>query len=118
MIAELVERVFATRNAVHLEHWRTKSFSQHSALGDLYDQLIDALDPIVEAHQGVFDLIKVDDLPKQPKVINIIGRLEDDLEFISKNRKYITNGLPAIDNLLQTLESHYMTALYKLKRLS
>jgi len=118
MIAELVERVFATRNAVHLEHWRTKSFSQHMALGDLYDKLIDGLDAIVEAHQGVFDLITVDDLPKQPKVINIIGRLEDDLEFIHKNRKYITSGLPAIDNLLQTLEADYMTALYKLKRLS
>ena len=118
MITELVQRVFATRNAVHLEHWRTKSFSQHSALGDLYDQLINAIDPIVEAHQGVFDLIKVDDLPKQPKVIDLIGLLEDDLTFINKNRKYITSGLPAIDNLLQTLEGHYMTALYKLKRLS
>lgn len=118
MITELVERVFATRNAVHLEHWRTKSFAQHSALGDLYDQLIDNLDPIVEAHQGVFDLIEVGDLPKQPKIINLIGRLEDDLEFITKNRKYITSGLPAIDNLLQALEADYMTALYKLKRLS
>ena len=118
MITDLVERVFATRNAVHLEHWRTKSFAQHMALGDLYDQLINGIDPIVEAHQGIFDLISVEDLPKQPKIINLIGRLEDDLEFIHKNRKYITSGLPAIDNLLQTLEGHYMTALYKLKRLS
>lgn len=118
MINGLVERVFTTRNAVHLEHWRTKSFAQHMALGEFYDKLIDGIDSIVEAHQGIFDLISVEDLPKQPKIINLIGRLEDDLEFIHKNRKYITSGLPAIDNLLQTLEADYMTALYKLKRLS
>lgn len=27
MIEELITRIFATRNAAHLEHWRTKSFS-------------------------------------------------------------------------------------------
>ena len=35
MIEELVALVFATRNAVHLEHWRTKSFAAHTAMGEL-----------------------------------------------------------------------------------
>lgn len=118
MIEELVALVFATRNAVHLEHWRTKSFAAHTALGELYDSLIDGVDPIVEAHQGVFELIEVDSLPKQPKATDIISRLEEDLVWINKNRKAITSGLPAIDNLLQSLEGSYMHALYKLKRLS
>lgn len=118
MIEDLVERVFATRNAVHLEHWRTKSFAAHSALGDLYDALIDGVDSVVEAHQGVFDLIKVGALEKQPKVTDIIPHLEEDLVWINKNRKAITSGLPAIDNLLQELEDSYMRALYKLKHLS
>lgn len=33
MLEELIMRVFAARNAAHLEHWRTKSYAQHVALG-------------------------------------------------------------------------------------
>lgn len=118
MIEELISRVFATRNAAHLEHWRTKSIAAHEALGEFYDAIIGSVDPIVEAHQGVFELVSVGDLSKQPKVGNIISHLEDDLVWINKNRKAITSGLPAIDNLLQGLEGDYMHVLYKLKRLS
>jgi len=51
-------------------------------------------------------------------VPDIISRLEEDLVWINKNRKAITSGLPAVDNLLQGLEGSYMRALYKLKRLA
>ena len=118
MIEDLIARVFATRNASHLEHWRTKSFAQHEALGDLYDGLISGIDLLVEAYQGVFDLVSVGALDKQPKVQNIVAHLEEDLVWINKNRKAICNGLPAIDNILQDLEGVYLKALYKLKHLN
>lgn len=118
MIEELVQRAFAARNAAHLEHWRTKSFSQHMTLGDFYDNVIEEIDSIVEAFQGAFDLIDIGDLPKQPKQKDIIAMLEDDLIWIGKNRKQITKNLPAIDNLLQSLEGVYLKALYKLKNLA
>lgn len=118
MIEELIARVFATRNAAHLEHWRTKSYAQHVALGSFYNDIVEDIDSIVEAHQGVFDLVSVGELPKQPKVANIITHLEEDLVFINKNRAKITGGLQAIDNLLQGLEDSYMSTLYKLKHLS
>jgi len=57
MIEELVTRVFSTRNAAHLAHWKTKSFAEHSALGDFYDALIDGVDEIIEDYQGAFGLI-------------------------------------------------------------
>lgn len=118
MIADLVKRVFATRNAAHIEHWKTKSYAQHMALGAFYDAIIDSVDAIVEAHQGVFELVDVGAIDKQAPVKDIIKLMEDDLVWINKNRKQITNGLAAIDNLLQGLEGDYMSALYKLKRLS
>lgn len=118
MIEKLIDRVFATRNAAHLEHWRTKSFSKHEALGDLYDGVIAGIDSLVEAYQGVFDLVSVGSLDKQPRISDIIAHLEEDLVWIGKNRKTICNGLPAIDNILQELERVYMKALYKLKHLS
>ena len=118
MIEELIARVFATRNAAHLEHWRTKSFSQHSALGEFYESIIDLIDSLVEAHQGLSGLVQVDSLPEQTRIKNIKTRLEDDLEWIASNRVKITNKVPALDNLLQDLEGQYFQTLYKLNHLS
>ena len=44
MIEQLISRVFYARNLAHFEHWRTKSYSQHKALGSFYDDVIDAVD--------------------------------------------------------------------------
>jgi hypothetical protein len=51
MIEELISRVFATRNAVHLAHWAETSGFRHNVLGEFYDSLIDKVDTIVEAHR-------------------------------------------------------------------
>lgn len=121
MIEELVSRVFAARNAAHLQHWRTNSFSQHMALNEFYDSVIDGIDSIVEAYQGAFELLSIDELPDHKKyndITDIIKMMEDDLIWIGKNRAKITKGLPAIDNLVQGLEDSYLKALYKLKNLA
>jgi len=48
----------------------------------------------------------------------IIDLLEEDLVWINKNRKALTQGLPALDNLLQGLEGLYLSTLYKLRKLA
>lgn len=117
MIEQLIARVFASRNASHLAHWAETSGFRHQTLGDFYDGVIEKVDAVVEAHQGAFDLVKIGVLPKQPEVDDIVAHLEEDLVWINENRKKITNGLAAIDNLLQDLEGLYLSTLYKLKRL-
>lgn len=116
MIDELVSRVFSTRNSAHLAHWAETSGYLHGVLGDFYDGVIDKLDTLVEAYQGVFELVKVKKL-EQAKSKDMVSTLEDDLEWMGKNRKEITGGIPALDNLLQDLESMYMSTLYKLRNL-
>lgn len=118
MIEDLVSKVFTTRNAAHLAHWKTKSFSQHNALGDFYEDSIDAVDTVVEAYQGAYDLINVGMLQGQPAQFDIIAQLQSDLEFIAKDRQNITKGSAAIDNKLQELEGVYLKTLYKLKNLA
>lgn len=121
MIEQLISRVFATRNAAHLTHWRTKSYAQHVALNDFYDSVLGSLDTLVEGHQGAFEL--VGDVPSSTvkvdgAVSTIIKRLEDDLVRINDNRAGITEGLPSLDNMLQDMEGVYLKALYKLRNLS
>jgi len=118
MIEELIAKVFATRNAAHFEHWRIKSGYNHETLGDFYDSIVGKLDAIVEANIAIFGQISVGTLPAQPKVLNIVSHLEDDLVWIGKNRKELGGKVPAIDNMLQDLEGVYISALFKPKNLS
>jgi hypothetical protein len=116
MISTLVQNTFRTRNAAQVQHWKTKSFSEHQALGEFYMRVISDLDSLVEAYQGVFDVAEVGELESQPPVKNIVKQMESDLLFIAENRAKITGKMPALDNLLQTLEEGYMTTIYKLRR--
>lgn len=117
MIEQLVAKTFATRNAAHLQHWRTKSYAEHVALGEFYDGVIDAIDAIVESYQGAFKLIGDVDL-EPVKTKNMIELLLKDVMWIDENRSKISKGLCAIENQLDTLSDLYLSTLYKLKNLS
>ncbi len=117
MITQLVARVFATRNAVHLAHWKTKSYAEHMALGDFYDELIDRIDDVVEKYQGAFDLIG-DVKLKDASVSNIARHLSDEAEWIESNMTELSGGSAAVENLLQDLAGVYFKTVYKLRNLS
>ena len=116
MIEDLIALVFSTRNAAHLAHWREKSGYRHETLAGFYDDVLEALDKLVEAHQGAFELIGKVELD-QPEVKDILKRLEDDMLWISENRAKVTGKLPALDNILQEIEGIYLKAIYKLRNL-
>ena len=117
MIEELVVKVFATRAAAHLAHWKTKSYAQHAALGDFYDAIIDQIDGIVEAYQGSFGLIDVGDMNSKTYT-DIVKQLEADVVWIAKNRSKIAKDVYALENLIDGLTETYLKTLYKLKNLS
>lgn len=116
MIEELVGRVFATRNAVHLAHWKTKSYAQHMALGAFYDDLIDKIDTIVEMYQGAFELI--DNVPSpQVSPDKLLPHLTSEAEWIEAHMEQISDGVKALENVLQDLSGSYYTTIYKLTHL-
>ncbi len=119
MIEELISRVFYARNLAHFSHWRAKgegSFAKHMALGEFYDGVIDALDPLVEAYQGAYHLIGNIPAPTEmPK--DCLKCLEADAEWIEKNHDKICKGNRAIANLIDTVTGVYLSAIYKLRNL-
>lgn len=117
MIEELVSRVFATRNAVHLAHWKTNSFAKHSALGDLYEGLIEQIDKCVEIYQGANELIEKPK-PRNVDPDDIVKHLEAEAEWIEANMDELSGGVRALENVLQDLSGTYYHALYKLRFLS
>ena len=103
MIEELIARVFRTRNQAHLTHWKTNSYAQHQALGSFYDDLIDVLDKLVEAHQGSKGIVGHVDLSCKDESVDIIKNLTDDANWLSKNRAKIANSVPALENIVDVI---------------
>ena len=117
MIEELIARTFSLRNAAHLSHWSTRSFSEHSALGPFYDDIIDKLDTVVEAYQGVFGLVGLVP-PISQRANAIVDEIRSDMEWLADNRDEIAKGNSVIANQLDDLGHYYATTLYKLDFLS
>ena len=115
MLEQLISRVFYARNLAHFEHWRTKSFSQHMALGSFYDDIIEALDALVEAHQGVNGLIG--NIPAPDAKSDCLKTLKADAEWIETNHEDICGGNRALANLLDNVTGTYLSTIYKLENL-
>lgn len=116
MIEQLIARVFYARNLAHWSHWRTKSYAQHQALGGFYDDVIDAVDDLVEAHQAVHGL--VGDIPApSAKGSEVLTILKSDAAWIEENHEAICEGNRAIANLIDGVTAVYLRTIYKLENL-
>ena len=110
MVEQLIERMFALRDAAHIEHWKTDSYSQHMALGDYYDSVIELTDKYVEAHQGTFGIIETESK-------DVSKLISDEIIWLNDNRKVIAQGVPALENIIDEISGLHMKTLYKLENL-
>lgn len=116
MIEQLISRVFYARNLAHWNHWRTKSYSQHQALGAFYDDVIDAIDSLVEAHQAVNGLVGAIPSPSSTGS-DVLKILKADAEWIEENHEKICGGNRAVGNLVDGVTDVYLRTIYKLENL-
>lgn len=110
MVEQLIERMFALRDAAHIEHWKTDSYSQHTALGDYYDSVIELTDKYVEAHQGTFGIIETESK-------DVSKLISDEIIWLNDNREVIAQGVPALENIIDEISGLHMKTLYKLENL-
>lgn len=116
---DLIKRIFCTRNCVHMAHWQTKSFAEHEALGAFYDDIIDAIDKLVEAHMGAAGkVIDSFEVPAAKPAKNILSHLSDEANWINENREQIASDIPALENIVDEITAIYLKTIYKLKQLS
>jgi hypothetical protein len=116
MIEQLISRVFYARNLAHYDHWRTKSYAQHKALGKFYYGVIEALDALVEAYQGLNGLIGSIPSPTDTKG-DSLKILKADAEWIEANHEEICGGNRAVANLIDNVTGIYLSTIYKLENL-
>ena len=102
----------------HRAHLNTTSFSQHSALGTFYDDIIDNADAIAEAYQGRNGLIGKIPMLSETDTGDIADVLEKHLGMIEKLRYTAVDKTDTpIQNLIDTAAETYLSTLYKLRNL-
>ena len=112
----MISKLFHSRNQVHVFHLQTKSFAEHKALNDYYDDVVDIIDGLVESYQGKYDILtsyesyKILNYESNEQLLKYFKELESNIEENRKSNKdsYLQNQ---IDNAVELINS----TIYKLK---
>lgn len=119
MISDLISKLFCVRDCAHYAHWATSSGYHHGVLGEIYDQVVDYADRIMEAYIGNFNTVPIvktmgytfkDDR-------EILKCLEEDVVWIAEHRDHIAEEVEAIEAIIDELVEFYLSNIFKLKRL-
>ena len=118
---ELVARCFQARTDAHVAHLTTRSYAQHKALNEFYDEIVDLADGFAESAQGRFDaLLKYPrTAPRSSSVdtakpITIVEGLRD---WIDDNRDECCDE-SELQNIIDEIVGLCNSTLYKLRFLS
>lgn len=110
-----VAQSLALRTATHIAHLTSRSYAQHVALGDFYDELSDLTDKYAEIYMGLED-----EVPAFPHVSPPRGTpvtlLEDYLELVHKELAE-DHDSEALKSVLAEIEELTARTLYKLRTL-
>lgn len=115
--AELVARAFAVRTASHIAHLKSRHYAEHIALGDFYPALVDLVDTFAEVHQGLFGLLGA--YPGAPTPTTApLEFLVDFVDWVRSMRGALSQGEPALENVLDDITTLTAQTIYKLRFLS
>ena len=111
-----VALLFLARDIAHRVHLKTRSFSEHMALNEFYNDIVEHADDFAEAYQGCYnELLNIPLLTNEYKG-NIVDVLSAQKDWIEKNREAIVpRENTALHNIIDEAVSTYDKALYKLR---
>lgn len=114
--AELISLILHSRNQAHTFHWQTKSYAEHKALNDYYDEIVPLVDGLVESYQGKYGIInnfksyEINNYTTVSATIKYFKGLFSKIEKLRNSCKdsYVQNQIDTVEELIQT-------TLYKLR---
>lgn len=111
-INKFVEKMFEARQVSHNYHLKTKSYSEHKALENFYNDLLNHIDNFVETYQGQYGL-----LTNLKMVANdcddMVSYLEDFCGKVKVFRETLKEN--HLQNILDEIVSLTYKTIYKLK---
>lgn len=113
-VPNLVSKMFEARQIAHNLHLKSKSFSEHEALGGFYDGLLNLVDNFIETYQGQYGLIS--DYNIQTKdVANTLEYMEDTVKLFAAGRESLKDS--HLQNIMDEIIALTYKTIYKLKYL-
>lgn len=117
--ADFMGLLFLARDVAHSVHLNTRSYAVHKATQKFYEGLPELADTFAEAHQAVHGLMGAVTLQSADKNDDLVEFLEDQVEKIEKGRyEFCDRDHTAIQNIIDEIVGHYLSAIYRLKFLS
>lgn len=114
-INEFVSSLFEIEVNTHIAHLQTRSYSQHKALNDLYEEIVDLRDRFIESYQGKNPIITGYRISCSDGM-DIINYIKDCERNFCKFRETLSEGYQQqiCDDIIELLSS----TLYKLTKLT
>jgi len=112
-------KLFQARDILHTRHLRPTSPGQlgsgweHKVLNDLYDELLDLTDGLIESWQGKYGIVEI--IVPQSEYNTIVTFLEELAKFVEDSYTMFPDSW--VQNELDTIQKEIYSALYKLKNL-
>ena len=117
-VDKLISTLVLARDVAHREHWRTKSFSQHSALEGFYDSILDLTDSFVEKYQGRNGVINNIAIRNSAVAAPILPLLKGMLDEVEEYRyECVPEKDTALQNIIDEIVSEFLEVIYKLENL-
>jgi RNA binding exosome subunit len=111
---EFVGMVLQDRDLAHIAHWKTKSYAEHKALNEFYDEILELIDGFVEQYQGYYGG-RMDIFRKDGNADDIRDALEISMEWIETNRYEICEkDETPLQNTIDEIVRQYQSTLYML----
>lgn len=116
---QMVAMVLLGRDMAHRAHWKTTSYSEHKALQEFYEAVLERLDKFVEQYQGRYQELLDVPLADNEFEGEIADVLDQQMSWIEDNReKVCPRSESALHNVIDEMIGVYQTTLYKLRFLA
>jgi hypothetical protein len=120
IVGQFISTLMSARTQAHIFHLQTPSFAAHKALNEFYEDIVDAVDGLVESYQGKYGIIEGYgnvSLQEYQSCDAIIAYFTTLVMFIEKSRSMIAQD-SYIQNQVDELVALIYSLLYKLRFLS
>lgn len=115
-IRGLVAKLFEVRQVSHNFHLQTKSYSQHEALGDFYEKLLEFSDDLIETYQGQYGIITgYEELIKIEPVRDVEVYINDSVKIFIAAKEALKDS--HLKNIMEEIIALTYKTLYKIKNL-
>jgi hypothetical protein len=115
-VEQVAGLLFMSRDAGHLAHLKTPSYSKHMALNSFYDELIELADEFIEVSQGAFGILDITIYDNKANIEKPAEMLEYHLKQLKSAAKDCEIG--ALKNIMDEIEGLYLRTIYKVRYLS